>query len=464
VVILSAAQAVALATALGVHVAAARCLSVGEYGTFATAVTLAAALQAFLSGGVPQGIRRLVSVRPGQAAAARRLILCVQVPVCLTGAAALAGAAGPVAALLGAPGVGPALAVLAAEVFLHSGLFDPCLQVLNGAGRHVAQALVSASLHVCRVLAAGVLLWAGAGVPGAAGGLTLAAGVAAALAVLVVWRMGPAAGAAPGRPQPAGALAWLLMASAYEGLTFVLTSHTLWLVKGLVADGHQAGVYAACVTLSRAALALGLAVAGGTYAEVAVAFASGQAGRAGAVLAGCLRAMALVLAPACALTLGQGDGLLELLCGPAYAGSGPLLGVVCLASCGMAAFCLLGEVLAAAGRLRARLALAAGLTALAVPLTAGLTVWHGPGGAAAAFLVTAAVGLGGMGAAARAAVGPFLPWRSLVRVVAAAALALLPSLLLPSPVSASGLAGQAALTVGAYCLALFLLGERLSGR
>lgn len=404
------AQAVAVLAGLALQLLVARTLSPADYGRFVLAHSVLLAALVLTAGAVPNALRRLVSLDGGLVHTALRAVATWQVPIALLAGAALGVAAAPVARVLGDEPLHAALLIVAAELTVRAGLVEPCWHVLNGAGRHATQALLIGSHGLLRLACVAAMLSLMPSLGGALAALLLSALASAALALPILLHL------AWTSPRPAGDVAiagelrrWLRLAPGADLLYYLLIAGNLWILKAVAADAAEVGVYAACYMLAQGLLPAGMVLSRTCFSRVAQLAGRGEGPQAAWLVGQVLRlvvpagVLGVVVAFAC------GEWIVERLFGTEYAGTGLLLGLtVCGTGC-LALHWFLGEMLAAANRLRARLGVLAGVAAFSLPVTLLCARSGGPRGAAAALLMTGAVGVVAAACALRRALGPFFP-------------------------------------------------------
>jgi O-antigen/teichoic acid export membrane protein len=327
------------------------------------------------------------------------------------------------------------------------------LQLLNGLRALAAQAGVMICYSLGRLFFILGLLTLGTGLLGAVAGLLLAAVTAAALAIGLLLSQ-------PREPADATELSWtgevvpwIKYACGYEILSFVLLAMNLWIVQAQHAGHPQLSVYAASTMMARAVSPLGLVLAGGTFAQVARAYHTGDHRQLHRLLAGGCELLAALLIPANLMALVYGSPLLRAVCGPAYGGGGLLCGLLVAGTSLATCVFWLGEMLGAAHQLLPRLVVnLLGFVVLA-PLTVVLSLRWELLGAAWAMVVGYGFLALAMGGVVRYTLGPFLRWRALLRTAAVNAAALAATLALGPPADGAGLLAQVLLSLTAFGIA-----------
>lgn len=418
--VLGLVELASLASGFLLQLVVARVLSAPDYGRFAVLSMVELGLLVPLVGGVPQALRHLVSLNPGNLPEAVRWVVRVQLPLSIGVALLLATGATPIGRLMRDPAISASLRLLSFAVLIRCGFLEPSLLLFNGVQRHTTQAVLGVSYHLLRIACVAYAVRLADDLPGAILGLILATMLAATLSVALVWRLRRATPDAADGDFAAQARAWIGLAPAYELFSFLPVASNLWLVKILVSDQRLVGAYAACFMLARASSALSRAAVGGTFAPLAIAFSRVHTASARAIVAGATRAILLLLIPACAFAMTRGEVLVRLLYGSKYDGSESFAGVLFAGACGTVLQTFYGGVLGAAGALRSRLSVATFLGIASVLTSAELVRLAGTNGAAWAWLLTGAGGAMAMYRLVRALVGPFLPWASLLRASVAA--------------------------------------------
>jgi O-antigen/teichoic acid export membrane protein len=389
---------------------AARGLSRPDYGRFVLLTTTGLFLLVLVSSGIPQALRRLVGLDAANLRIAVGWLLKVQLPLSLAAALAVTLASKPLATFMGDSNLMLPLGLMAGELLVRASLLEPGWQLLNGLGRHGLQSCLMGLYGVLRMLCVAGALMLDAGLSGAILGLVAAAGLAAmpALAAMVVLgrRLTVHHGSSsykrpiaesvkliPGSP----IFAWAGSAFCYEVLGFLIVPMNLWLLTGFSKNLDLVGLYGASLVTARVALSLGLAVSGGTYSHLVLAFSQDRMDEFGMLAVRAFRAMLLMFVPATIVAVLGGGFITSLLYGPDYAESGDILGILVAATSTLAGMALFGEVLAAAGQFQARLRVMIPLIGVSTVATFLLIQLAGPSGAAWGLLCTGLCGLGAMG-------------------------------------------------------------------
>jgi O-antigen/teichoic acid export membrane protein len=179
----SAAQAVSLAAGLLLHATAARFLTVADYGRLAVTHSVLLVMLVALNHGIPNALRRAVSLEPALLGGAWRRMLAFHLPLAIAVSLLLAAFAPLASRLLGDGLLTVPLQVVAADVALRAGLVEPAWLLFNGAGRHRLQAALMAAHSLFRCAAVAGMLALGFGLTGAVAGLLGATALSVLLAV-----------------------------------------------------------------------------------------------------------------------------------------------------------------------------------------------------------------------------------------------------------------------------------------
>jgi O-antigen/teichoic acid export membrane protein len=464
-VCLSAAQGAALAGSVLIHVVALRRLSAADYALLGLVLVVGAGLQSVLAGGIPNALRRAAGACSNPAAVWLAPAMSLHVAVCGGVWLGLLWLAHEVDRWTGSADAWPVMAAAATELFVRAGLLDPSVFILNGQARYRAQAALQIGFQAGRVTLFVILLAHGWGSAGAMTGLAVAAFTAGCAGLWLVrpWR-GRADVESRSLTAEADLAAWLRYGGSHDGLLFMIPVANLCLVKGLVAGAAEVAVYVACFVAARATASLGIVLAGIFFAPAARAVSRNDANSVRSFLAVGVRVQVLLLAPLVALGPFRGPEFLQKACGFAGPPSGVLLATLLAAGALLTIWAFVGEMLAAAGHLRARLRLAAGAAAGGLAGMWAATYAGGLQGAAVGLLATAAVGAAGSIMLADRALGPFVPWRGVGRAVAAVAVAAMVGSATAFPPGLAWGAVDAAVCGGIYLGLLVLSGTTAKRR
>ncbi len=166
------------------------------------------------------------------------------------------------------------------------------------------------------------------------------------------------------------ALLSCLSSPAAEILNYPAVTVNLWVAKATISDQELLGAYAACYTLAHVVLLFGVVLCRSFFSCFAQMIAGGDKSKAADLLRQPLRLVALLAGLGAAVAVGHGEALVGMIYGRAFAAPGKLVTVLGMGMAGMAPVWFLAEMLAAAGRLRARLGV--GICTFAVSLSAAL--------------------------------------------------------------------------------------------
>lgn len=456
------AQLFSLAAGLALQSLVARRLGAADYGRFVTVQSVLLVALVLLMSAVPNALRRRVSFDPGSLPAAWRMLWLVQAPLALGLAALLSCLATPVAAIFDDGALGPALSFVAIELAIRGGLLEPAWHLLNGLQRHATQAALMILHTALRVACVGGILVVTAGLLQAVVGLALAAAVSS-LAVLA-----PLMAAKKAMPQRTHAALgpelwqWLRLSPAADILNYLAVAVNLWIVKAIVSDQQLVGAYAACYTLVHVVLSIGIVLSRSYFSAFAQAIVRGDKTEARALVRQPLRLVAVLTGLGAAVAVEHGETLTATIFGPTFAVPGLLLAVAGTGMAELVVVWFLADMLAAAGRLHARLGVGIGTFAASLSATLLLTESFGIWGAACGLLVG-----GGCGCVAVALVfgrllSGVVPWATAIRAACAAVLVVLLGEALPHVLPAPPAVVGIATSATAYSILVVLMGESLT--
>ncbi|MCA9123934.1 MAG: hypothetical protein H6822_20540 [Planctomycetaceae bacterium] len=390
------AQFLALASGLLLQVVVARNLMPADYGRFVIANTVLLTLTLGLVSAVPKALARLISVSECPMWYAWRKVLTYQLPVSGTVAVSLIFTSGLTSSLFSDHLLKLPLSLIALELVLRAGLLEPAWCLLNGAHFHRTQASLMLLHSLLRVVCVSVFLLGGASLSGCilACGAASFLSVAIVIPVITITSQNNTALAVTGG-EAANAtelLKWIRWAPLAEILNYFIVASNLWLLKSVVRNSTEIGVYSACFMLAQPVMPLGIAVSRGTFATFASMMASDRVEDASGLLRVVLRCTFIASSIAVSASLVLGSSLVSLLFGSDYAQVGYLQGMLITGTLGITIVWILGDVLNAAGQLHARLTVMIGLAGFAIAIGIALISTLGTFGGASALLLTGALG------------------------------------------------------------------------
>lgn len=301
--------------------------------------------------------------------------------------------------------------------------------ILNGHRRFGTQAAAFVIHGFSRVVGIGGIAYLGLTVFGA---LAVNVCATAAVVLFLVVRFPPR-----GRPGTRERLAEIIRLAVPMGLYVIalqlLISVDLWSLKALASDsGEEVGIYVAALMLAKTLLIIPPVLSSVLFASLSWALAKGDDEGARRFLREAGRFVCIVLVPACLLIAIDGRGLLTLLYSDVYGEGGRFLRLQVFAFGAFSFLDMYANALLVAGRQKRPAGALIFIIPIAILLNRLLIPAHGPMGAATALLVTILLGTAACSFFAYRRFGPLLPFRSVLRIVAAAGLVALLDTRLPA--------------------------------
>lgn len=411
----------------------------GGLGRVALGLAIVGLATAIATLGLREGLARFLAAHRDDARAARRiLVYAFAIGAPLAGAASLALYAGADALATRAfhdPFLAPILRILAPLVLLGA-VAQLAIAAFRGLAAPGAKALVADLLQPTVVLLLLVALLArGYGAEGGArayaiAGAAMAAGALVGLALLIP----------RGDARPAGAVERVTARSLLAFSWPLMLTSVLWLVVawtdvamlGAMRASYEVGLYGVALPTAQLLLLPLNALAFLFMPTLSALHARGDVPEARRTFRHVTRWVFLATFPLWVLVVALADPLVSALFGEAYAPAAPALRILATGFLVAAVVGPTGNVLVALGRPKANLAFAATAAGLNVALNLALIPRWGHVGAAAATAVSVAVANAVSLALAHRAIGEHPFHRSLLAPVAAAAIAVVPALLLAS--------------------------------
>ena len=406
------AHGTALCSGFFISIILARGLGPVEFGVYGVVMSALVWLERVLNAGIPRAAVTLLPRHEDQRRvieqSTRVLLLLWSIPL----AAVIWLLASDIADLFGIPDGATVIRVAVANVPAIS-LFFAYEGILGGRRLFGAQSAMHIVLSLTK-LAGILLLWfIGLSVTGA----FVMHVAAAALTVLYIIVAFPPWGALPSREMMASLVRIALPIGGYSVALALLTSLSLWQLKGGISDGAEvAGYYAASLNLTRILLVVPATTSVVLYASLSWAFATSQPELVRKYTHETSRFALVALTPACVLLVLDAENIMRLLYGAAYAPGGDILALLCGAFTVFTFLDIYFHVLMAYGRFAIGAAVLVGLIpVLALLNMALIPKFHGVGAAAATLAVLGAGALIAMALAYRQ-VGTLVRLKTVVRV------------------------------------------------
>jgi O-antigen/teichoic acid export membrane protein len=345
-----------------------------------------------------------------------------------TGAAVLVVLlAGPIAELLGEPGLVPYLRLFALEIPIFC-LAQAHRNILVGIGSFRQQALASATRWTAKMLLIVILVELGLSIWGA-----ILGSMGATLAEFAVCRYAVRPPLFSRTPFPLGRL-W-----GIAGPLFLFTlsirlydKMDLFFLKSLGYTAADAGIYGAAQNLAVVPAVLVFPFASLLLSTLSRQLRAGEDRQAHALARNALRGV-IVLVPFACLVAGSADETVGLVYGEAFLPAAPLLAVLLFAALALVMLSLAAAILTAAGKPLWTFGMVGPLLPLAVGGHLVLIPRLGPLGAALVTTVVAGLGALGMLLAIRRTWGVFPPLPTLLRSMFLSVLAYTLTMLWPAP-------------------------------
>jgi O-antigen/teichoic acid export membrane protein len=419
VAVITGAKAWFVISGYAIYLALTRLLGPERFGLYAVVISIVSVFNNVLIAASLQTVARFVARDGDRAGAVLRQAMRVQLVV---------GGSLFLLLVLAAPWIGrwfrdpemvTPLRISASIVFAYA-LYAANVGFLNGRRHFARQASLDATYSTLKVSFILGAVWLGLGVTGAATGFALAAFSILGISFLVL----------RGEDRPGGAFAtrellsfggWLI------GLTLVanlVLSADLWVVKRLAEPetaNETAGLYRAALTLSQLLYQMLIPLVLVVFPNLARLGDQADPAAARKILRGAMRYLSVTLIPAATVLAVMGGDMVALLYGEPYRRGGEWLVLLGPAYALWTVAYLLGSALAGAGRPRD------GVIVLAVALMGqvlgGVAAFGvmGPAGAALGDLAGMGLGLAAGIMVTTRRFGAFIPFGSLARGVAIAA-------------------------------------------
>lgn len=447
------AQGVVLMLGYATHIIVPWLLGAGPYGIFGVVLSVQTILGLFLTLGIPSAVSRFVAQDEAHAQSILNRALRLQTLFAITLAGATLVAAPFIAYLLNDADLTKYIAFVSVIILLQA-FFPVYVQFLGGMHRFNRQAALT-SLYAVAKLAGAVGLIFVFGLFGAFAGFAVGGLVAAGVGWWWTRRLGGA------KPKQLSLRAFLSFASTYVlilvGLQ-ILMSLDLFMVKAFLQDDVAAGYYNAAVTLSRISYLLLQGLAFIILPSVSALTKPGASHDTAAVfIKDTLRYLIALIIPAVALAAATSEELLRLFFPDSFAVAAPILTVLMVGLGSLAFYLLLANIVAGAGKARVGLYITSSLVALSATLGYFLIPEYGAIGAAWQTTISSVIGLGLLSIYTFKTFSIPVPIKSMVNVIIASAVAVLPTYVWEVPALLLPL--QYIVLLSLYVLVLAVLGE-----
>jgi stage V sporulation protein B len=448
------AQGVVLVCGFVISIILARGLGPAGFGVYGVVMSMLGWLERTLNAGIPAATASLLSRDPGSTQGvertARMMLLLWSVPLF-----ALLWFTAPALSNYFGIASGTTVFRIAAFNIPAMALFIAYEGVLNGRRRFAAVSVIQMVQSVTKL--AGILLlllFIGLSVAGAFAAHVLASVVPIVAAAL----MFPLAGSAASRATLMRIVRMALPLTTYAVALVVLMNLSLWQLQAYAAgSGGSTGFYNASLNLTKILMVVPTTTSGVLFVSLSWALANSRPELVAKYIHEAGRFALVTLAPICLLLWIDAEPLMRLLYGVAYAGSGRILGILCLAFAAVAILDIYFRALMARGSMT----LPAVVLVTLLPvlwLLNRLWIPHaGAEGAALASLVALALGAVVATGLCYRRLGYVMRWLSVLRVAAASVVTGVLSMLVPA--TGFWVAAKLGVLMLIYLALLFLMRE-----
>ena len=413
---LVAAKIVFVVTGYAIYAGLSRLLTPSDFGVYLVVNSTVAVLNAVFITGTIQAVSRFVAQGTTGAGATLRAALKLQLVVA-GGITALYFLAAPgIAGLLRDEQLIPYLRV-SATIPLAYAFYAAIIGYLNGGRRFAWQAGFDVSFSAMKLALVLALPALGYGAFGAVSGFA----IAAVLILVLAWST---IGAAAVREKGVGASAAQLL--RYEGtvmghvaLTNLLMQLDLLLVKGLspiAAASTAAAMFGAAAKLAQIPHSILVALNFLIFPYIARSTANAPTAQTTYYIRQALRVGAALVAGPAAILATLSPQAVGFVFGSAYAGAGPVLGVLSWGYVAFSLFAMTSTIINSAGRPGVSLAFAAGTLTIQTLLAWFLIPAQGIVGSAVASSAAYSIGLLAATTYLTVKFGSVVPWSSLARI------------------------------------------------
>lgn len=375
-----------------VHIRLGRSLGPVEYGAFGVVLSTITFLEIFIMRGLRDSLAKYVSEFPGLAAVIKKKAMRIQIGASIVLTAAYYGAAQPLSVLLGDPTLLPYLR-LSAALIPGMSLYNFYSGYLSGK-RAFGQRSVLLSLHsLGKIIAVIVFILLGWGVRGA-----LAGYLCAALLGTVIGGIFSSERSRPEGDFATSKIMFLVFPlGLYSGLTTLLMTIDLFLVKKLVLDRTAAGFYTSAGMIAGVPLQIFIAFSITIFPAISQATAFRDDARARMYISGSLKYLLLFLVPISAFISGASPQILAMIYSREYRPASGALSILIFGIALLVVFHFLSAIISGSGRPRIPMALAMVLIPLDILLNVAFIRSSGLKGAALATTLTCLLGVMGAG-------------------------------------------------------------------
>lgn len=391
VVLLSAAQFVVAGFGYVLHFVAARALPEADYGRLAVLMSVMNWMNCFLAMSLVKGFEKVVSEDRNRVRAALKVAARWYVPFVVSIAAVFLFCC-PLLADLWRDRKLYVLFLMVGGQLPFLAMFFLGKSILTAARWYGSSASLISTCSISRTVIACTLLLIGMGTFGAMLGQVSGAAVAAVVASVLLWRRTKGTSHVEYPPMFNRSMAWTATTLPMSLAWATMLSLDLWLVKRMIEDAKETGIYGAAMVVSRLPGMILLGLANAVFPRVSGALAEGKTDLARSVTTEAYRILILLYAPLCFIVIGCASELVELVFSARYVRAGAILAVLIVAGTFGAMLELTLSLLGAANRPGWRLILVLGILPLKLALCLVLIPPMSTFGAAVAAVVTAVVG------------------------------------------------------------------------
>lgn len=370
-----------------IHVVLARLFGPSVYGSFGVILSLTIITKTVFLTGIHRAVAKYIAEQRERTAAILKAGMQVQSVIIVVAMLLVVVFAAPIASFLNDSSL-VSLIRLSSLVVLTVGLFAMYVRgYLDGNRMYSREATMDMIHGALKVVIAILLVWLGFGIFGALLGYILAP----LAAFLIARRYVPKA--RPGENFSRMALIRFALPITFFHITSTLTMNLgLLLVKRMVNEDVQIGIYTAADTLSRIPNSIFIALAMTLFASVSMAVAQKNQELVKKYIRLSYRYSLLLLLPAAALASVYATPIMTLLYSAEYASAGELLGPLIFASVFFSLFQIASSIISASGKPQHAMWMSSLVLVGGYVLYLLLIPRHGLQGAALAMLIIAVAG------------------------------------------------------------------------
>ncbi|KQC11269.1 MAG: hypothetical protein APR54_02850 [Candidatus Cloacimonas sp. SDB] len=445
------AQIIFLLSGYVIHIGLGRTLGPASYGVYSVVISIATAINLFLTAGLPQATSKYISENPIQSKSVLHSSLKISFLFSLLLSAAVIIGANGIAAMLQEPSLRFYIPIIAIMILV-TGPRTVIFAYFNGIQDYKTQSILSGLYYIIKPTLIFLLVFLGFSVTGAIIGFALSPIIPLIIGIFLV---GGHTILKSERFPIRKLLCFAAPIIVLSATINLILNMDLFFVKGVLVDNVLTGYYSASAQIAKIPYFLMAAVTGAIFPAVSASMHEHE--RVQNYISESLRYALLFILPGTAMVAATSTAVVTLIYSDVYQPAGKPLAFLIIGICLFGLFALLTTIISAVGSPRVAMAMGVGVLAVDYALCWLMVPAFGMVGAAGATTLSCFLGLGIAAAYVYWRYRVLMPAISIVKILAISLLIFVA--LYSFPIHGLGLLAAYVVAGVGYFLALYLLGE-----